>query len=270
MTGYQVIRVAASGSGTRYAVQVGAYCELTDLGIVIEEAVTTSGGSIASAIKSKFQTSKLMEEVVCDLLPRDFLDPHIWPFGGGIEGQIQGKKFQQQFTKLLGEKIEDLKGPRLHIASSNWTQGRTDIHTAGSLAPRLFASMCLPIFDMVQIDGDLHEDAGMSGANFLLDYDGWFRKNVEVPVIGLKVRSINAPRRRAKPKTKLDRLMGSIDNMIAGADREHIEDAKYAQVVFLDTQAPGLNLFMGPDDVRSMLGEGRAAVKRAKLEGKLG
>lgn len=240
------------------------------MGILVEEAVTTSGGSIASAVKSKFQTSKQMEEMVCDLLPRNFLDPHIWPFGGGTEGQLQGKKFQEQFTRVLGRKIEDLKGPRLHIASSNWTKGRTDVHTMGELAPRLFASMCLPIFDMVEIDGDLHEDAGMGGANFLLDYDGWFRKNVDVPVIGLKVRSLNEPRKRPRPKTKLDRLMGSIDNMIAGADREHIEDAKYAQVIFLDTKAPGLNLLMGPDDVRAMVAEGRAAVKKAKLEGKLG
>jgi len=267
---YKTIRTAASGSGTRYPVQVGAYCELTDMGIDVEEAVTTSGGSVASAIKAKFQTSKQMEEMVCDLLPRNFLDPHIWPFGGGQEGQIQGKKFQAEFTRVLGKKIEDLKGPRLHIASSNWTKGRTDIHTTGDLAPRLFASMCLPIFDMVAIDGDLHEDAGMSGANFLLDYDGWFRKNLMIPVIGLKVRGSKDPQVRPRPKTKLDRLAGSIDNMIAGADREHIEDAKYGQVVFLDTVAPGLNLLMGPDDVRSMIAEGRAAIRKAKLEGKLG
>jgi hypothetical protein len=240
------------------------------MGIAVDEAVTTSGGSIASAIKSKFSKSKVMEEMVCDLLPRDFLDVRVWPFGGGTEGQIQGKKFQEQFTHVLGKKIEDLQGPRLHIASSNWTQGRTDIHTTGDLAPRLFASMCLPIFDMVKIGNDLHEDAGMSGANFLLDYDGWFRKNVVVPLVGLKVRGSNDPKVRPRPKTKLDRLMGSINNMIAGADREHIEDAKYAQVVFLDTKAPGLNLFMGPDDVRAMLAEGRAAIKKAFFEGKLG
>ena len=267
---YKAIRTAGSGSGTRYPVQIGAYCELTDLGIVIDESVTTSGGSVATAVKAKFQTSKLMEEAACDLLPRDFLDPHIWPFGGGTEGQIQGKKFQAQFTKVLGKNIEDLHGPRMHIATSNWTQGRTDIHTKGLLAPRLFGSMCLPIFDMVEIDGDLHEDAGMSGANFLLDYTGWFRKNENLPVIGLKVRGLNEPKKRPRPKTKLDRLMGSIDNMIAGADREHIEDAKYAQVIFLDTEAPGLNLLMGPDDVRAMIAEGRAAVKKAVLAGKLG
>ena len=69
---HKVIRVAASGSGTRYPVQVGAYCELTDMGVEIDEAVTTSGGSIASAVKAMFQTSKRMEEAVCELLPRDF------------------------------------------------------------------------------------------------------------------------------------------------------------------------------------------------------
>lgn len=267
---YRVIRTAASGSGTRYPVQVGAYCELTDMGIIVDEAVTTSGGSLASAIKSRMQTSRLMEELVCDLLPRDYLDPHLWPFGGGTEGQIQGKKFQTQFTRVLGRNIEDLQGPLLHIATSNWTQGRTDIHTKGPLAPRLFASMCLPVFDMVQIGNDLHEDAGMSGANFLLDYDAWFHRDVDLPVVGLKVRGSNEPEVRPRPRTKLDRLMGSVSNMIAGADREHIEDAKFAQVIFLDTVAPGLDLFMGADQVRAMLREGRAAVRRAKLEGKLG
>jgi hypothetical protein len=267
---YKIIRVAASGSGTRYPVQIGAYCELTDMGITIDEAVTTSGGSVATAVKAKFKTSKQMEEMACDLLPRDHLDPHIWPFGGGTEGQIAGAKFQEQFRKLLGNKVEDLTGPRMHIATTNWTRGVTQVHTSGDLAPRLFGSMCLPIFDMVEIDGELHEDAGMSGANFLLDYNGWHNKDAKLPVIGLKVRSPNDPKVRLRPKTKLDRLMGSLDDMIAGADREHIEDATYACVVFLDTKAPGLNLLMGPDDVRSMIQEGRNAVKKAKLEGKLG
>lgn len=267
---HSIIRTAASGSGTRYPVQVGAYCELTDMGIDISEAVTTSGGSVATALKSKLQTSKLMIEAVCDLLPRNFLDPHIWPFGGGQEGEIQGKKFQDQFRKVLGSKLEDLKGPRLHVATSNWTRGRTDIHTSGDLPSRVFGSMCLPIFDMVLINGDLHEDAGMSGANFLLDYDNWHDKLTPLPVVGLKVRSMNEPLARLRPNTKLDRLAGSIDNMIAGADREHIEDAKFAQVIFLDTQAPGLNLLMSADDVRAMVVEGRNAIKKAKLEGTLG
>jgi dsDNA-specific endonuclease/ATPase MutS2 len=63
--------------------------------------------------------------------------------------------------------------------------------------------------------------------------------------------------------------MGTIENLIDANDREHIEDANWAKVIVLETKASGMNLFMGPDDVRAMIGEGRSAIRKAQAEGKL-
>lgn len=265
---FKATRLAISGSGTRYPVQIGALCELTDMGVELPEMVTTSGGTVAGAAKLALNSSKLMEQLACDVLPRDNLDPNIWPFGG-TTGVFAGKKFREAFRKNLGSTVEGLPHGKLHIATSNWTRGSIVVHTKGDLPLCIGASMCLPIFDMVEINGDLYEDGGAGGANFLLDYTAW-HDFVPLPMTGLTVRGVGTPVRRKRPMTKIDRAAGTIENLIAANDREHIEDANWAKVILLETKAPGLNLFMGPDEVRSMLAEGRAAVRKARLEGKLG
>jgi hypothetical protein len=64
--------------------------------------------------------------------------------------------------------------------------------------------------------------------------------------------------------------MGTVANLIKANDNEHIEDAHWAKVVMLETKSEGLNLWMGPDEVKQMIQEGRNAVKKAAAEGKLG
>jgi len=242
---YQAIRLAISGSGTRYPVQIGALCEFTDMGISIVEAVTTSGGTVAGAAKAALQTSAKMEQMACDVLPRDHLDPNWWPFGG-TRGGFAGKKFREAFRKHLGSKIEHLIAPRLHIATTNWTRGTTVVHKAGDLPLCIGASMCLPVFDMVEIEGELYEDGGAGGANFLLDYQGWHHPKDDLPMIGLCVRGAETSVIRERPRTKLDRLIGTIEDLIAANDREHIEDAHWAQVITLETKAPRSESLHGP------------------------
>lgn len=262
-----VIRIAASGTGTRYPVTLGALCELTDMGFEIDEMIVTSGAVIAGCAKSVFQSSKAMEEMACDVLPRDHLTPNLLPFGGQ-KAWFSMTGFEQAFRYHFGEKLEDLRAPKLHVTAKNWNTGENQVFTKGPLPVIGCATMCLPIFDMIRIGSDVFQDGGF-GNNFPIDYKGWHDPR-QRPVIGLRVRSAGAPRRRPPPKTKLDRLMGSLDDLIEACDREHIDDAHWARVVVLETSAPGLDLFMGPDQVRGMIADGRMSVRRAKLAGKLG
>lgn len=261
------IKLVLSGSGTRYPVQIGAICELLDMGFEFPEIVGASGGAVAGAIAAKYKTTAMMEALALKLLPSTFLTKNWFPFGGRA-GLFTKNGLIKVFQENLHPNVEDGHS-KLHIVTSNWTKGESVVWTKGELPIRLFASMCLPIFDMAEIDGDLYEDGGVR-MNFALDYTGWANPNDGVPVLGLKVRSPNESKPRKPPFTKIDRAEGTISSMLAAQDREHIEDAHWANVVMLDTVAGGLNLGMGEKDVREMLAEGRTAVKRAKAKGQLG
>jgi predicted acylesterase/phospholipase RssA len=261
------IKVVASGSGTRYPVQIGAICQLLDYGLDPDEALGTSGGGIAAAAVAKYRTSKELEQLALDVLPRNFLTRNWFPFGGRA-GIYKMSGFINAFRRYLHRNIEDSE-VGLHIVATNWTKGEVDVFTSGALAPRLAASMCLPIFDMVEIGDNLYEDGGTS-MNFAIDYQGWKYPMPNMHVIGLKVRGRADFMPRPSPLTKLHRAAGSIERLIAANDREHIEDAHWANVIMLDTAAPGVDLNMGPDEVKGMLNEGRQAVVRAHVEGRLG
>lgn len=262
------VNIAASGTGTRYPVTMGALCELRDSGIEIAEAIVTSGAFIAGAALAKLKTSAEMEELACDVLPRDHLVPNLLPFGGR-RGWFSTSGLQQAFRHHFGTRLSDLSGPRLHVTARNWSTGTDQVFKAGPLPVIGAATMCLPIFDMIEIAGDLFQDGGF-GNNFPIDYRGWHDQDSELPTLGLRVRSVGAGARRPAPRTKIDRLVGSLNDLIESCDREHIDDAYWAQVLVLETSAPGLNLFMGPDDVRGMIRDGREGVRRARVAGKLG
>lgn len=261
------LKLVLSGSGTRYPVQIGAICELLDLGFEFPEIVGASGGAVSGAAACRYKTSAELEKLAVSLLPSTFLTKNWLPFGGRA-GLYTKDGLIKAFKKSLHPKVED-GFSKLHIITTNWTKGETVVWKSGDLPIRLYASMCLPIFDMAEIDGDLYEDGGVR-ANFALDYIDWHTPNDGVPVLGLKVRSPNESKPRKSPFTKIDRAEGTISSMLAAQDREHIEDANWAKVVMLDTAADGLDLGMGETKVLMMLAEGRSAIKEAHLKGQLG
>jgi len=261
------VKLVVSGSGTRYPVQIGAICELLDMGFKFPELLGASGGAIASAAAARYATSDELEKLAMELLPKKFLTRNWFPFGGRA-GLYTTKGLTKAFEQSLHENIEDGHS-RLHIATTNWTKGKTVVWREGKLAPRLCASICLPIFDMVEIEGDLYEDGGTM-MNFGLNYKGWFDAVPNVPVLGLKIRGKNDLQPRPSPPTKIHRADGTISNMLAAQDREHIESAHWASVVILETSAPGMNLGMDEKDVAAMIKEGREAIKQAYITGRLG
>lgn len=257
------VKLVLRGGGTRYPVYAGAFKVLSESDFLVEEVLGTSAGAIAAGILASGRTPEHVHDLMRKALPSKLLDarwfpPPVWPFVDGTKGVYKGNTLLDFARENLPSDYDHTALP-VHISTHNWTRGENRVWTKGDLPLHVRASMSLPIFDMVTIAGDLYEDGGVSG-NFLLDYDSW-RIRSQAPVIGLSLLSPDDTRPRSKPKNKAERLSGSISDLIEANDREHIEDAKHARVVYLRTEHRGLELGMTEEDVDDMVEEGAAAMR---------
>jgi len=265
---FKKVKLVISGSGTRYPIQLGAIIRLLELGIEIEEVVGTSGGAIcAAAIGSGYDRHALLK-LATSTLPKNILEKNWLPFGG-TKSIYNNKKLLKTFRQLFVEDFSDCEIPT-HIVTHNWTKKEPKIWNGpkDDLPLATNASMCLPIFDMVEINGELYEDGGID-ANFCIDFQDWNLKN-NTPVIGIRMRSDGYTLPRKKPFFKTDRLIATISDLIDACDREHIEDATWAKVVTITTNFPGVKLDIDEKDVIQMINEGKNAINAALIEGKLG
>lgn len=267
------IKLVLRGGGTRPGVYVGALKVLEREGIEVEEALGTSLGSLMAGGIGSGRDAESLHRLARDLTPKKLMDFRIfstWPFVDGTKGFIKGDKILRALEDSMPKDYDHTTIP-VHIAAHNWTQGENRVFTKGHLPLHQRASMALPVFDMVEINGDFYEDGGVSG-NFLLDYQGWKLKN-DTPVIGFSLTS-TLPRstRRAKPKNKFARWAATIDDMIVANDREHIEDAHWAKVVTLPTKHSGFNFGLDEEGVDDQVREGTKGMEAGlkKLEGILG
>lgn len=255
-------KAVCSGGGTRGAVFCGAFAFFEEKGWEVEEAVGVSAGSIFLGALSSGRSAREVLEMQKDFLPSKVLDPRIlsfWPFVDGTKGFFKGDKILKAMRAQYPKDYNHTTFP-LHIATHNWTTRHQVTHTEGDLPLHVRASMSLPIFDMVEIDGDLHEDGGVSG-NFKLDYDGW-KIQSDSPVVGFAFRSGTKPRKR--PKNKIDRVSATINDLIRALDRENVDDGLKlgAHVVTLRTRHEGLDLDMTEEDADAMFAEGYESARR--------
>ena len=267
---HKKIKLVISGSGTRYPVQLGAIIRLLELGIQIEEVVGTSGGAIcAAALGSGYDKNSLLK-LATATLPSNVLEKNWLPFGG-TKSRYSNNKIIRTFRTLFVETFAECKIP-VHIVAHNWSRKIKQVFQKDKedLPLAVNASMCLPIFDMVEIAGDLFEDGGID-ANFYIDYQDWEIKN-DTPVIGLRIRSTADldPNPRKNPVTKIDRIFGTVSDLIEACDKEHIEDALWAKTIVLQTSYAGLKLDIREQDVVKMIQEGKDCINQALKEGILG
>lgn len=255
------IKLVLRGGGTRYPVYVGALKVLRAYKIRVSEVLGTSAGALVAGFLAAGLDLDRVHERMRETTPSDLLDPRwfpFWPLADGTAGVFRGQKILD-FARREVPPTHARAALPVHVSTHNWTQGRNVVWTRGDLPLHIRASMSLPIFDMVRIDGELYEDGGVSG-NFLLDYRGWDDAYPGAPVLGMSLLTPDAKRPRPSPRNRVARLMATVGDTIDALDREHISDANWARTVYLKTRHEGLELAMTAADVDDMVREGERAM----------
>src|SRR3990167_5565474 len=164
---------------------MGAVIRLLEFGIEIEEVVGTSGGAIcASALATFGHDKEKLKKLVLEVLPSKILKKNLIPIGG-TKSIYGNEQILRTFRTHFIEQFKEAKIPT-HIVTHNWTRKKPVIWNKPNedLPLAANASMCLPIFDMVEINKDLYEDGGID-ANFAIDFQDWHLKT-ETPVVGIR------------------------------------------------------------------------------------
>lgn len=254
-----------SGSGARYPIYIGAWRATEKF---LAKRLTRprklgacSGGAIVAAGIASGKTSTELEKMALATLPGPLLDRRWIPEWaspqGAYHGFWKGDGILKALRAHLPEKWIDYELD-LHIVTFNVSRGEYKVWSRKDAAecndvPRLVrASMSLPCFDSVLINGEWHEDGGF-GANFPLDMFGNGKD-----VIGFRFKGHDARQGVRRFQNKMHRMLAMIDDFIEATSREHMDDATFARTCFLETQAGSMNLWMGVDDVKRMIAEGEA------------
>lgn len=86
-----------------------------------------------------------------------------WP---GISGLLSGRKLLAYFRAAVGDvRVESLAHPRLSLAVTNLSDGRSAIVRTGPLAEMMLASAAVPVlFNAVPVEGRRYWDGGISNS----------------------------------------------------------------------------------------------------------
>lgn len=256
MSGETKAKIILAGGGTRYPCYVGVFAALEEEGIEPAEIVGTSAGAIIAAGRGAGMDSKELSSLAKQVLPRKLLDRNFWPFGG-TKSWFRGKKILAALRANLPSTFEECPIP-VHIVTHNYSTGVNQVHSSGDLPLAVRASMSLPVFDMVQIGKDLHEDGGYSG-NFRVDYTDW-STDIDAPLIGVRFYPV-VKGRRPPPKNKIERFTALLNDTLEANTHERLEDVLDLNVIEIYTEHPSLNLYMSEEDVEEMIMDGYLSTK---------
>jgi NTE family protein/lysophospholipid hydrolase len=152
----QANSLVLGGGGARGYAHIGVIRALEENGVTIDAVGGTSiGGIIAAAVALQYDSNRIFD--LCSQYFRRFFD-----FTLPIVSLIKGRKIEKNLEGALGDKrIEDLFIP-FFCVSTNLTRAEQVIHTRGSIADALRASMSLPaMVPPVIQSGDLLVDGGV-------------------------------------------------------------------------------------------------------------
>lgn len=250
-----------SGGGTRGAAQLGAVHYLRLLGWDPAEIVGTSAGALNAVLLGTGKSPKAAKELLRTLRPEVLLKRRnaiSILFGGGTKGVFDTSKLEQAIKNHVPSSYSEFAIP-VRLTTANWSTGRGEIHSSGNPRTHARASMSLPVFDMVKIGKHLHEDGGVHN-NYAIDVGGW--RDPNLPLIGVSYAPANS-KPLPPPKTKVGRVIATINHMLAALDREHWEDVPQARHIVLDSGPhSGLDLDQTEQDVEDLWKRGISAAKR--------
>lgn len=254
-----------SGGGTRGAAQLGAVHYLGLLGWNPAEIVGTSAGALNAVLLGTGKSPKAAKELLRTLRPEVLLkrrNVFSMVFGGGTKGIFDTTKLEQAIENHVPKTYRQFKIP-VRLTTANWSTGRGEIHSSGNPRVHARASMSLPVFDMVKIGKHLHEDGGVHN-NYAIDVGGWREPNL--PLIGVSYAPANS-KPLPPPKTKIGRIVETINHMLAALDREHWEDVPHAHHIVLDSGPhSGLDLDQSQEDVEDLWKRGILAGEKFRKQ----
>jgi predicted acylesterase/phospholipase RssA len=237
---------------------------MMDSGLEIVEATGTSGGAIiAAALGCGFDEPESLRALMSHaVLKRSYWDVSLNPFRS--KGLFKGRKFLDLFRHYFDRRLGDTDIPIKIIALE-----LSDFDLEGSPSYKIFgseetpdvmvydavrASMAIPIvFTPHRIEGKLYVDGGVT-ASFPLDIYGAGEDVVGIRMLGQG--KVMAPRGWFSFFSYARWL---VEATAAALDREHIDDAIHARMIYVRTKSPALRLTHDRSSIESLWAEGYSA-----------
>ena len=151
------IGIALSGGGARGISHLGVLKALDEFGVKIHFISGTSTGALIGALYSSgLVPEKILEIIVNTRFFRSLRPAWTWTGLLNLEG------LHEVILKLLPDNnFASLKIP-LTVVATNLKKGKAMYFTEGELIQPLLASCCVPpIFNPVQVKGDIYVDGGI-------------------------------------------------------------------------------------------------------------
>lgn len=253
------IKLALSGSGTKFPVFAGAVKRLEEEGCQVVRVIGTSGGSIIAAAIASGLTADQIIKLCQDIMPKlnDMVSLSLFTFLAKW-GFDNGEKIQKELAKHLVKTFKETKIP-LFVTATNFDTEQTEIfHTTHNpnmeVAKAVRASMSIPImFTPVEHMGSLYVDGGVK-YNFPIDY---FKD--EGDVVGLYFTDDIKTTRQPRPsgiKAIAEFISRIISMLIIAKTVDDIGDSPNANIIPLTSTANGLDFSFKPEEVNKMIREG--------------
>jgi predicted acylesterase/phospholipase RssA len=147
---------------------------LTELAVRPGHIAATSAGAIAGGLYAAgIEPGKMIEELLAFDFTRAFFELGVplrgfammvnWP---RVSGLLTGERLIRVLEREVeGCRLESLGAPRLSIAATNLSDGRSEILTHGSLARAMVASAAVPLlFNAIPLNGHHYWDGGVANA----------------------------------------------------------------------------------------------------------
>lgn len=268
------VSLVLSGSGTKLYTFIGALRVLFSAGYTPKQLSGTSGGGlVALFVAAHYDAARPMttilqlEEFARSFRVQDMLDPGGFRWPRFWHGLYKGERILAKLREALPSSWAAMKLP-VFVVTSDRTADAVKVWGAeDGVEPALVgrATMSLPIFDAVQIQGHWHTDGG-TRANYPLAFFGDGED-----VIGMRFRPLGKSG-MLKPgehgavvqtfKGKVDFQLDNVDDMIEATSRMHMAVATKARTIMLDAPGSGMDFSLDDKQITRLIAAGEESAHR--------
>lgn len=265
--------LALAGCGARFPVYCGALEALESASHLPVKCIAgTSGGALIGAYLARGYTPGRLKAWIKELDITSLMD-YYWPKGIGLilpgHSLAKGKSIEGVLQNTLDVKFKDLPIPLYIFAADLYYKDtvmfskETTPEEKVSFAVR--ASISIPgLFPPVSYKGYQLVDGGIMN-NFPIDLFDSSCNNV----VGMKIISDEDSMLLPNPEGNrgifnsnvINIMMSAIDALITSQEKEHLEDATHAKVIYLPTKYNSMDFNLSFEDIEQMYEDGKQAVR---------